>query len=172
MIFLLINQLQLDKGVSIMKRGYTKNLINGALTNYKDKKTYGPLGDLIRKTRIELKLGLADLAKSCECSVQFISNIEHGRAPLPWDKASALAKTLKIPVNKIQVANLSIRSDLLGFIGVPRKKSRKLDLIHEIASSLSLIASDSSLQDLLRRYNNSSDDSRKSFIEIALKLLN
>src|SRR5206468_1936191 len=62
----------------------------------RDNRSFGPLGDLIRSNRLSRGLGLADVAKACQCSVQFVSNIEHGRAPLPWEKVPQLASVLKI----------------------------------------------------------------------------
>lgn len=82
-----------------------------------DSRSYGPLGDLIRSHRLEKGLGLADVAEACACSVQFISNIEHGRAPLPWEKAQALASCLGISIENLQAANLSVRSDFKSFMG-------------------------------------------------------
>src|SRR5689334_9650714 len=92
-----------------MKRGRPKG-------RSRDNRSFGPLGDLIRKHRLDKGLGLADVAKACQCSVQFISNIEHGRAPLPWEKATQLASVLKISIDDLQVANLSIRSDFRSFV--------------------------------------------------------
>src|SRR3954470_11874976 len=92
-----------------MKRGRPKG-------RSRDNRSFGPLGNLIRKHRLDKGLGLADVAKSCQCSVQFISNIEHGRAPLPWDKAPLLASALKIALEELQVANLAIRSDFKSFV--------------------------------------------------------
>jgi transcriptional regulator with XRE-family HTH domain len=82
-----------------------------------DSRSYGPLGDLIRSHRLEKGLGLADVAQACACSVQFISNIEHGRAPLPWEKAQTLAACLGISIETLQAANLSVRSDFKSFMG-------------------------------------------------------
>jgi transcriptional regulator with XRE-family HTH domain len=70
-----------------------------------------PLGSLIRKARLKHKLGLAEVAASCHCSTQFISSMERGRATLPWSKAPALAKLLKISKGDLQSANLSSRID-------------------------------------------------------------
>src|SRR6185437_1654039 len=86
-------------------------------------KSYGPLGDLIRKNRLKRQLGLSDLARTCGCSVQFISNIEHGRAPLPWDKVKGLAQFLKLPIEDVRAANLAVRSDFKQFAGLERKPS-------------------------------------------------
>jgi len=152
-----------------MTRGRPKGMKSS-----KDKKSYGPLGDLVRNARLGLKLGLADLAKSCDCSVQFVSNIEHGRAPLPWDKVATLAKAIKVSVNEVQAANLAIRSDFIGFVGVSGKKVKKPEVLKNltsIATSVSLLSSDSSIQEILKRYQNASDDTRKKFVKAALGLL-
>ena len=83
-----------------------------------DSRSFGPLGDLIRRNRLEKGLGLLDVANSCNCSVQFISNIEHGRAPLPWEKAPLLAECLGISLESLQAANLSVRSDFKSFVSM------------------------------------------------------
>ena len=41
------------------------------------------VGGMIRKQRVEKKVGLSDLARALGVSVQFVSNIEHDRSPLP-----------------------------------------------------------------------------------------
>src|SRR6478735_7904594 len=102
----------------IMKRGRPKG-------RSRDNRSFGPLGDLIRKHRLERSLGLLDVAKACDCSVQFISNIEHGRAPLPWEKVGQLASFLKIPMDDLQAANLAIRSDFKSFVKTSRTQVGK-----------------------------------------------
>src|SRR4051812_12630493 len=102
-----------------MKRGRPKG-------RSRDNRSFGPLGDLIRKNRLDKGLGLADVARACQCSVQFISNIEHGRAPLPWEKTPQLAGVLKIPVDDLQVANLAIRSDFKSFVSTSSKVGKKV----------------------------------------------
>ncbi len=149
-----------------MKRGRPSGIVNK-----KDKKSYGPLGDLVRKARTNLKMGLSDLAIACDCSVQFISNIEHGRAPLPWDKVVALAKALKLKVDDVQAANLAIRADFKSFVNLSGRKVKKPAVLSEIATSLSLISSDSSLQSILKMYQEASTDSRKLFAKAATELL-
>src|SRR5277367_2495063 len=96
-----------------MKRGRPKG-------RSRDNRSFGPLGDLIRSRRLAKGLGLLDVAKACQCSVQFVSNIEHGRAPLPWEKVGQLAAILKIPVEELQAANLAIRSDFKSFVTMPK----------------------------------------------------
>ncbi len=76
-----------------------------------DVRSFGQLGDLIRKQRLNRGLGLLDVANSVSCSVQFISNIEHGRAPLPWTKVELLSKFLGIDIEDLTNANLAIRND-------------------------------------------------------------
>src|SRR5277367_6821705 len=98
-----------------MKRGRPKG-------RSRDKRSFGPLGDLIRTHRLAKGLGLSDVAKACQCSVQFVSNIEHGRAPLPWEKVDQLASILKIGVAELQAANMAIRSDFKSFVGTSRSK--------------------------------------------------
>ncbi len=156
------------KGRHTMKRGRPKG-------SSKDNRSFGPLGDLIRKARLGKSLGLADVAKTCNCSVQFISNIEHGRAPLPWEKAPVLAKTLNIPLEDLQAANLAIRSDFKGFVGGPegKKISKPLILkkVTERASAIALAAKDSQLQELIQKYHAASIASRKKFVKVALEIL-
>ncbi|MGK5088349.1 helix-turn-helix transcriptional regulator [Bdellovibrionota bacterium FG-2] len=151
-----------------------------------DSRSFGPLGDLIRKNRILLGLGLAEVAKACECSVQFISNIEHGRAPLPWEKVSQLALVLKISFEDIQAANLSVRSDFRSFVGgtkggaakgsktrVPTGKTRKPTAFNGTASAVAtaaLAAKDSHLCEILKRYQSASIDVRKKFVRSAMQI--
>ena len=80
-----------------------------------DRKSYGPLADLLRHHRTLKRMGLAEVAAACKCSVQFISNIEHGRAPLPWDKAEQIARVLGIQLEDLRAANLASRSDFRVF---------------------------------------------------------
>lgn len=152
------------------KRGRPKGRSN-------DNRSYGPLGDLIRRFRMEQGLGLLDVAKACKCSVQFISNIEHGRAPLPWDKAEQLAKALNIPFEELQAANLSIRSDFQSFVaagGGPKangslkgtrvkKSNTALRHLQDAASLVALTAQDSQLRELLQLYSLADADAKKRF---------
>lgn len=140
-----------------------------------DSRSFGPLGDLIRKHRLERGLGLSEVADACDCSVQFISNIEHGRAPLPWDKATRLASALKIPSEELQAANLAIRSDFKSFIATPKgKKVPKpmvLKNIAAFASVISIASGDSQLQEVIQKYQIASAASRKKFLQAALEML-
>lgn len=151
-----------------MKRGRPKG-------RSRDNRSFGPLGDLIRKHRLEKGMGLLDVAKACQCSVQFVSNIEHGRAPLPWEKVSLLASALKIPVEDLQVANLAIRSDFKSFVNTTKgRKTAKpmvLDKMAGTASAVALAAKDDQLQEVIQRYQTASPASRKKFVRAAMEML-
>ena len=153
-----------------MKRGRPK----GKST---DKRSFGPLGDLIRKKRLEKNLGLLDVAKAVKCSVQFVSNIEHGRAPLPWDKAEKLSGYLEIPMDELQAANLSIRADFKSFMATSNrgkkisKSSTALASVKDAASAVAVSAQDSQLNDIIRLYQVAPMANRKKFYTEAKKLL-
>jgi transcriptional regulator with XRE-family HTH domain len=130
-----------------------------------DRRSFGPLGDLIRKHRLERGHGLADVAKACACSVQFISNIEHGRAPLPWDKLPAVSDFLKISMEQLQAANLSVRSDFQSFAKTAKARAGLA------ASTFTHVARDKELQEVLQAYQVASIASRRKFVKSAIKLL-
>lgn len=151
-----------------MKRGRPKG-------RSRDNRSFGPLGDLIRKHRLERGLGLADVAKACQCSVQFISNIEHGRAPLPWNKVGQLAAYLKIPVEEVQAANLSVRSDFRSFITTsktPRTTPAILTGSSGAATAFTATVKDSQLREIIQKYQSAPIASRKKFVRAALRMLN
>ncbi len=142
-----------------MKRGRPKGKSS-------DKRSFGPLGDLIRKRRLERNLGLLDVAKAVKCSVQFISNIEHGRAPLPWEKAEKLSSYLEIPMEELQSANLRIRADFKSFMATSRgkrvaKANTALGAVQEVANAVAMGTQDPQLTDIIRRYQAASVSERK-----------
>lgn len=145
---------------STMKRGRPKG-------RSRDNRSFGPLGDLIRSNRLAKGLGLLDVAKACQCSVQFVSNIEHGRAPLPWDKVQQLAAALKISVQDLQAANLAVRSDFKSFVTTGKGKGSR-----GTASAVAYAAKDTRLQEVIQAYQTASLESRKRFVRTALELLN
>ncbi len=152
-----------------MKRGRPKGRSN-------DKKSYGPLGDLIRKHRMQKSMGLLEVAEACDCSVQFISNIEHGRAPLPWEKAEKLAVALEIPIDDLQAANFAIRSDFKSFMGTGshgRKKIKKSNTalagLKDAASLVALTAKDPALREIIQQYSGASSQDKKRFHATAKK---
>src|SRR3954470_20353773 len=151
-----------------MKRGRPKG-------RSRDNRSFGPLGDLIRSHRLNKGLGLLDVAKACSCSVQFVSNIEHGRAPLPWEKVNALASVLKIPVEELQAANLAIRSDFKSFVTISkgRKSASPMALgkVTGTASAVAYAAKDAQLREVIQRYQTASPESRKKFVRAAMQML-
>lgn len=157
-----------------MKRGRPKG-------RSRDSRSFGPLGDLIRKSRLEKQLGLLDVAQACDCSVQFISNIEHGRAPLPWDKVPGLADFLNLSVEEVQAANLAVRSDFKSFVGGGKTISKKtgkrvpsplaLSGASDAASAFAATASDAQLRTLISAYQSATISNRKKFVKAALKML-
>lgn len=66
------------------------------------------VGSVMRRGRISLGLGLADVAWHLGSSVQFISNIEHGRAPMPMEMVRDAAAYLELSVTEL--AALALRS--------------------------------------------------------------
>jgi transcriptional regulator with XRE-family HTH domain len=164
-----------------MKRGRPKG-------RSRDNRSFGPLGDLIRKHRLDKRLGLLDVANACGCSVQFISNIEHGRAPLPWDKVDQLAGFLGIAVEELQAANLAIRSDFKTFVSAagtvpmglttqlrktkaPRSGAVALKNMTGAASAVAYTAKDAQLREVIQRYQTASQANRRKFVKAALKML-
>jgi len=143
-----------------MKRGRPKG-------RSRDKRSFGPLGDLIRTHRLARGLGLSDVAKACSCSVQFVSNIEHGRAPLPWEKVDQLANILKVGVADLQAANLAIRSDFKSFVGAGTKSKKGTGN----ASAVAFAAKDPILQEIISKYQIAGVESRKKFARAAMTLL-
>ena len=140
-----------------------------------DNRSYGPLGDLIRTARVARGLGLADVAKACDCSVQFISNIEHGRAPLPWEKVGLLAGILKVSAEEVRAANLSVRSDFKSFVGVSNIKKSRVSLpagrIAGTATAVAFAAKDNDLRELINRYQTATPETRKRFVRTAMQIL-
>jgi transcriptional regulator with XRE-family HTH domain len=130
---------------------------------------------LIRKNRLAKGLGLLDVAKACDCSVQFVSNIEHGRAPLPWEKVGSMAAALKIPAEDLQAANLAIRSDFKSFVTNTRGRKTATPMVLSkmtgTASAVAFAAKDTALREVIQKYQTASPDARKKFVSKALQLL-
>ncbi|HTL11805.1 MAG TPA: helix-turn-helix transcriptional regulator [Bdellovibrionota bacterium] len=145
-----------------MKRGRPKG-------SSRDNRSHGPLADLIRGARLRLGLGLADVARSCGCSIQFISNIEHGRAPVPWDKAPPLARALGIPLPDLKAANMSVRADFQSFLGAGKAATPGTNTAN---LALTLTAADTRLRKLLEAYREAPEAARRKFHTVALRALN
>jgi transcriptional regulator with XRE-family HTH domain len=160
-------QYALDRNSS-MKRGRPKGRSS-------DNRSYGPLGDLIRTHRISKGLGLQDVAEACRCSVQFVSNIEHGRAPLPWQKVELLADALGVKVEEVRAANLAVRSDFVSFMsnsrgGGPTTKASSA-MAKTLAQSMDRTLRDAQLRDIITRYQTAPLKARKKFVQAAKALL-
>lgn len=151
-----------------MKRGRPKG-------RSRDNRSFGPLGDLIRSHRLAKGLGLLDVAKACSCSVQFVSNIEHGRAPLPWEKVAPMAAALKIPTEDLQAANLAIRSDFKSFVSNTRGRKPSaavvLSKMTGTANAVAFAAKDTGLREIITKYQSATPEARKKFVRSALQLL-
>jgi transcriptional regulator with XRE-family HTH domain len=125
----------------------------GIETKSKKKKNFGLLGEIIRKNRIKLGLSLSEIANACSCSVQFVSNIEHGRVSLPWEKVGKLAIILQVPLEEVQTANLSIRSYFQRFSEANGNNNKP-----NLVKTLVLVAKDERLQTLIVKYQEASID--------------
>lgn len=162
-----------------MKRGRPKGRPSkkDLLKNGNGTRSYGPVGDLVRSHRLKKGLGLLDVANACECSVQFVSNIEHGRAPLPWEKVPLMAQVLKIPVEELQAANLAIRSDFKSFVvngngsASEKRSSKEAATASAAALAARAAARDAQLREVIQRYQMASVASRRKFVRAALELL-
>lgn len=81
------------------KRGRPAGDFNG--------KDFTSLGGFIGIHRANKGLSLAEVSSQLGVSIQFLSNIEHGRAPLPPKYVSKLARVLRIPVTTLAVLALA-----------------------------------------------------------------
>lgn len=61
----------------------------------------GTLGEMLWTARRNSGLGLKDVSKKLKLSVQFISHIEQGRAPLPAKYVVRIAKVLNLSQNTL-----------------------------------------------------------------------
>lgn len=68
------------------------------------------IGALIANERVKLGYSQAKLGSLLGISLQFVSNIERGRAPLPWHLLHTVANTLSLDVNELIDANFSSTS--------------------------------------------------------------
>ena len=151
-----------------MKRGRPKG-------RSRDNRSFGPLGDLIRSHRLAKGLGLLDVAKACDCSVQFVSNIEHGRAPLPWEKVGPMAVALRRSQLKIFKPPIWQRSAPISrACCVQYSRGRKtatpmvLSKMTGTASAVAFAAKDNGLREVIQKYQTASLESRKKFVKSRL----
>lgn len=69
--------------------------------------TKSEVGALIGNRRRELGFGLAEVSSKTGLSIQFISNIEHGRAPLPARYIKKIANCLQL--NSAVVGHVALK---------------------------------------------------------------
>jgi transcriptional regulator with XRE-family HTH domain len=65
------------------------------------------LGGFMGNARAVRGLSLSDVATKIGVSVQFISNIEHGRAPLPAKYVGKISKVLNVSSSKLATLALA-----------------------------------------------------------------
>lgn len=75
----------------------TRGRPTGSYTGQKSNTLGGYLGN----ARAAQGLGLAEVAAKLGVTLQFISNIEHGRAPLPAKYVTKIAKVLGVPSSSV-----------------------------------------------------------------------
>lgn len=66
------------------------------------------LAKMIGEGRMNKGMGLKDLGINMDLSLQFISNIENGRAGLPWEHVNKIAKVLDLSPSTLALENLKI----------------------------------------------------------------
>lgn len=76
------------------------------------------VGNTIRRARIDLGLGLADIAMATGVSVQFISNIEKERAPLPMKLVPAISRLLNLDLQELAAAALHASASYQEYINL------------------------------------------------------
>ena len=77
--------------------------------------SYGELADMIQAARVAKGLGLKEVSESLEISVQFLSNIEHGRCSVPWNKLETMSHILNMDLSSLAILNLQSREDYKRF---------------------------------------------------------
>ena len=70
------------------------------------RKRVTPIGVLVHTNRKLCDMRLKELSRAIGVSFQFISNIEQGRAPLPWKFVPRVAKALGLSVHDVAQAAL------------------------------------------------------------------
>lgn len=59
------------------------------------------LGSYLASARVNAGLGLADVADAIGVSVAFVSNVEFGRAPMPYKYLDIIASLLNVNLDKL-----------------------------------------------------------------------
>lgn len=114
------NNFEINEGFDIQVKRVKKEARGrpkGTTNNKLDRRSR-TVGNLIKRARVDLGLGLSQIAKKVGVTLQFISNIEQGRAPLPWKLVKKMAKALGVPVEDLATANLEASSTFKQYIKV------------------------------------------------------
>jgi len=69
------------------------------------------IGNLLRQFRKDVGIRGVDLAKTLECTTQFISNVEHGRVPLPPRQVKPWSKALGVDPDIVGQSTLIEHND-------------------------------------------------------------
>ena len=65
------------------------------------KKQFSSLGDYLKVKRENSQLTQSDVAKSCQCKAQFVSNWERGLCSPPWPILKKLIKIYELPQKQL-----------------------------------------------------------------------
>ncbi len=82
----------------------TKNPVGAPVSSKTTKIGSSATGYLLAKKRLVAELSLKDVGKALGVSLQFISNIERGRAPLPRIHAKKVSRLLGISMPELAKA--------------------------------------------------------------------
>lgn len=77
-----------------------------------------------------------------------------------------MASYLRIPVEELQAANLSIRSDFKSFVGTAKAKRT-----NPAAAAVAWAAKDSQLREVIQKYQSATPELRKKFVRAAMEIL-
>ena len=64
---------------------------------------YHAAGKTIRNRRLELGISAADVARYLDVSPAFISDVEHGRRKLTWDRTPSVERLLKMTPGTLDI---------------------------------------------------------------------
>ena len=86
-----------------------------------------------------------------------------------------MATALKIPAEDLQAANLAIRSDFKSFVSHSRGRKTGTPMVLSkmtgTASAVAFAAKDTTLREIIQKYQTASPESRKKFARTALQML-
>ncbi len=74
------------------------------------------LGEILLRQRNASNMQLKDIAATMKCSVQFVSNIEHGRAGIPWHLIRKFAGVYDIAIAELWELNIAANAQFRAAI--------------------------------------------------------